>query len=140
MQTSTLVILGVIVLLAIVALVLIAARSSRMRHPALRPLSPEAQDRYVSQWDRIEAKFVDSPDRGPGGEIAGARADFGPMGPKRREPGPPVPATRARMARGGSGNRVVAQGQDVQRSRLAIHLEARCGPARGAALRHIHHA
>ena len=62
MQTSTLVILGVIVLLAIVALVLIAARSSRMRHPALKPLSPEAQDRYVSQWDRIEAKFIDSPD------------------------------------------------------------------------------
>ena len=62
MQTSTLVILGVIVLLAIVALVLIAARSSRMRHPALKPLSPEAQDRYVSQWDRIEAKFVDSPE------------------------------------------------------------------------------
>jgi len=62
MQTSTLVILGVIVLLAIVALVLIAARSARMRHPALKPLSPEAQDRYVSQWDRIEAKFIDSPD------------------------------------------------------------------------------
>ena len=62
MQTSTLVILGVIILLAVVALVLIAARSSRMRHPALKPLSPEAQDRYVSQWDRIEAKFVDSPE------------------------------------------------------------------------------
>ena len=61
MQTSTLVILGVIVLLAIVALVLIAARSSRMR-PALKPLSAEAQDRYVSQWDRIEARFVDSPE------------------------------------------------------------------------------
>jgi len=62
MQTSTLVILGVIILLAVVALVLIAARSSRMRHPALKPLSPEAQDRYVSQWDRIEARFVDSPE------------------------------------------------------------------------------
>ena len=39
MQTSTLVILGVIILLAVVALVLIAARSSRMRHPAEPALS-----------------------------------------------------------------------------------------------------
>ena len=62
MDTTAMVIVAVIVLLAIVALVLIGARSSRMRHPRLKPLTPEAQDRYASQWDRIEAKFVDSPD------------------------------------------------------------------------------
>jgi hypothetical protein len=63
MNTTTLVVVGVIVLLVIIALVVIAAaRSSRVRHPKLKPLTAEAQDRYVTQWDRIEAKFVDSPE------------------------------------------------------------------------------
>jgi hypothetical protein len=62
MDTTATVIVAVIVLLAIVALVLILAGPSRMRHPKLKPLTPEAQDRYVSRWDGIEARFVDSPD------------------------------------------------------------------------------
>jgi hypothetical protein len=60
MDTSTLVVLGVIVVIAIVAVVLIASRSSR--RPALKPLTAEAQDRYTTQWERVEAKFVDNPD------------------------------------------------------------------------------
>jgi hypothetical protein len=61
MQTSTIVMLGGVGLIAILAILLIASRSDRLRHPNLRPLSPESQDRYVTQWDRIESLFLDSP-------------------------------------------------------------------------------
>lgn len=62
MDTTTLVVIGVIVLLVIFGLFLIARRSGRMRRPDLRPLSAESHDRYVSQWERIERRFVDAPD------------------------------------------------------------------------------
>jgi len=62
MSTTTVVILGVIVLAVIVIAVLAASRSGRMRRPALKPLAPESRDRYATQWDRIEAHFVDAPE------------------------------------------------------------------------------
>ena len=62
MSTTTVVILGVIVLAVIVIAVLVASRSGRMRRPALKPLAPESRDRYATQWDRIEAHFVDAPE------------------------------------------------------------------------------
>jgi hypothetical protein len=30
--------------------------------PSLKPLAPEAQDRYGTAWDRIESHFVDAPE------------------------------------------------------------------------------
>ena len=33
------------------------------RRPNLRPLPPESRDRYASEWDEIETKFVDSPEQ-----------------------------------------------------------------------------
>lgn len=62
MSTTTVVILGVIVLAVIVVAGLVASRSGRMGRPALKPLAPESRDRYAAQWDRIEAHFVDAPE------------------------------------------------------------------------------
>lgn len=62
MTTTTLVIIGVIVLAVIVIAVLLATRSGRVGRPNLRPLSPESRDRYANQWDRIETRFVDAPE------------------------------------------------------------------------------
>ena len=62
MTTTTLVILGVIVLAVILIAVMMVSHAGRMRRPALKPLAPESRDRYASQWDRIENRFVDSPE------------------------------------------------------------------------------
>ena len=62
MTTTTLVILGIIVLAVILIAVLMASRSGRMHRPALKALAPESRDRYASQWDRIETHFVDAPE------------------------------------------------------------------------------
>jgi hypothetical protein len=37
--------------------------SRRGHRPALRPLPAESQDRYISEWDEIETKFVDAPEQ-----------------------------------------------------------------------------
>jgi hypothetical protein len=62
MNSTTLVILGVIVLAVILIAVLMGRRSGWMRRPALRPLAPESVDRYGAHWDRIESHFVDAPE------------------------------------------------------------------------------
>lgn len=61
MSTTTIVVVGIIILAVIVIAVVAAMRSGRMGRPALKPLAPESRERYVSRWDRIESKFVDSP-------------------------------------------------------------------------------
>ena len=62
MNTTTLVIVGVIVLAVIIVLALVLGRSRGLRRPKLRELTPEARDRYGSQWDKVEARFVDDPE------------------------------------------------------------------------------
>jgi hypothetical protein len=62
MTTTTVVILGIIVLAVILIALLMASRSGRMRRPDLKPLAPESRDRYASQWERIETRFVDAPE------------------------------------------------------------------------------
>ncbi len=61
MSTTTIVILGVIVL-AVILLAMLAMGRAGANRPRLKPLAPEALDRYGSQWDRIEARFVDAPE------------------------------------------------------------------------------
>ena len=61
MSTTVIVVAGIIILAVIVIGMIAATRSGRMRRPALKPLAPESRDRYVSQWDRVESKFIDSP-------------------------------------------------------------------------------
>ncbi len=61
MSTTTTVVLGIIILAVIVIALVMATRSGRMRPPALKTLSPESRERYVTQWDKVESRFVDSP-------------------------------------------------------------------------------
>src|SRR4029077_7777498 len=62
MSTTTIVVLGIIILAVIVIALMLASRSGRMRRPALKTLAPESRERYVTQWDKVESHFVDSPD------------------------------------------------------------------------------
>jgi hypothetical protein len=61
MNSTTIVIVGAIVLAVILILALVS-RSANVRRPALKPLLPESRDRYAAQWDRIETHFVDAPE------------------------------------------------------------------------------
>lgn len=61
MDPMTWVIVGAVVLLLIILLFALSRRSGRYRRPELRPLTPEARDRYVARWDQIEARFVEAP-------------------------------------------------------------------------------
>jgi hypothetical protein len=61
MDTTTLVIVGVVVL-AVILLILVVGRSRGLARPKLKALAPEALDRYGAQWDKVEARFVDDPE------------------------------------------------------------------------------
>ena len=62
MNTTTLVIIGVVIVAVIVVLALVLGRMrGGLGKPKLKDLTPEARDRYGSQWDRVEARFVDDP-------------------------------------------------------------------------------
>src|SRR5882672_2967218 len=63
MDTGTLITILVIALVVAVLLFLIRAAGVGRRRPKLRPLAPDARDRYGSEWDEIETKFVDSPEQ-----------------------------------------------------------------------------
>jgi hypothetical protein len=62
MDITTLVIGIVILLLGIVILMALRSRSVRGTRPALRPLPPEAVDRYAAAWDRVESHFMNAPE------------------------------------------------------------------------------
>jgi hypothetical protein len=62
MDETTLVIGAGILLLGIVILFALRGRSEHVAKPALRPLPPEALDRYASAWDRIESHFMNAPE------------------------------------------------------------------------------
>ena len=64
MSTGTLLTILVVALVVVVLLLLIRAASvGRRARPNLRPLAAESRERYVNEWDDIEAKFVDSPEQ-----------------------------------------------------------------------------
>jgi hypothetical protein len=64
MDTKTLVLILVVALVVVVLLLLIrAATGGRRARPNLRPLAAESRERYVNEWDEIEAKFVDAPEQ-----------------------------------------------------------------------------
>jgi hypothetical protein len=44
-------------------LFLLRAAGIGRRRPQLRPLPAESRDRYIHEWDEIEAKFVDLPEQ-----------------------------------------------------------------------------
>lgn len=63
MDTGTLVTILVVALVIVVLLFLVRAAGIGRSRPRLRPLPAELRDRYVREWDEIEAKFVDSPEQ-----------------------------------------------------------------------------
>jgi hypothetical protein len=63
MDTGTLVTIVVVALVVMVLLFLFRAAGVGRRRPELRPLAAESRDRYISEWDEIETKFVDAPEQ-----------------------------------------------------------------------------
>lgn len=63
MDTGTLVTILIAALVVVVVLFLIRAAGIGRRRPQLRPLPAESRDRYISEWDEIETKFVDAPEQ-----------------------------------------------------------------------------
>jgi hypothetical protein len=64
LDTGTLLTTLVVALVVVVLLLLIrAAGVGRPGRVQLKPLTAESRDRYISEWDDIETKFVDSPEQ-----------------------------------------------------------------------------
>lgn len=63
MDTGTLVTICVVALVIVVLLLLFRAAGIGRRRPKLRALPAESRDRYIHEWDDIEAKFVDNPEQ-----------------------------------------------------------------------------
>lgn len=62
MEITTLVIGVVILLVGILILFGLRWRTGSVVKPALRPLPPEAMERYAAAWDRIESHFMNAPE------------------------------------------------------------------------------
>ncbi|TME50488.1 MAG: hypothetical protein E6I53_13005 [Chloroflexi bacterium] len=63
MDTGTLVTILVVALVVVVLLFLVRAAGVGRRRPQLRALPPESRDRYISEWDEVEMKFVEAPEQ-----------------------------------------------------------------------------
>ena len=63
MSTGTLVTILVVALVVFVLLFLLRAAGVGRRRPQLRPLPAESRERYISEWDEIDTKFVDAPEQ-----------------------------------------------------------------------------
>ena len=63
MDTGTLVTILIVAVVVVVLLLLVRAAGVGRRRPHLRALAPESRERYVNEWDEIEAKFVGSPEQ-----------------------------------------------------------------------------
>lgn len=62
MDTGTLVTIAVILLVIVVLLLLVRAATGHRGRPVLRPMEPESRDRYLTEWDQIETRFIDTPE------------------------------------------------------------------------------
>ena len=60
MSTTTLVVIGLAVL--VIVLMLLFARGARRGRVDMVPLANDSRDRYLTEWDRIEMRFVDAPE------------------------------------------------------------------------------
>jgi hypothetical protein len=60
MSTTTLVVIGLAVL--VIVLMLMFARGARRGRVDMVPLANDSRDRYLTEWDRIEMRFVDAPE------------------------------------------------------------------------------
>jgi hypothetical protein len=60
MSTTTLVVIGLAVL--VIVLMLLFAQGARRGRVDMVPLANDSRDRYLTEWDRIEMRFVDAPE------------------------------------------------------------------------------
>lgn len=60
MSTTTLAVIGLAAL--VIVLMLVFARGARHRRFDMVPLTNDSRDRYLTEWDRIEMRFVDAPE------------------------------------------------------------------------------
>jgi hypothetical protein len=63
MDTGTLITLLMVALVVVVLLFVFRAAGLGRRRQRLRPLEAESRDKYISDWDEIETKFLDSPEQ-----------------------------------------------------------------------------
>lgn len=61
MDTGTVVTILAVALVIVVLLFLLRAAGIGRRRPRLRPLLAESRERFIQEWDEVEAKFVDAP-------------------------------------------------------------------------------
>ena len=61
MSTDLWVVLGVLALVIVVA-VLVGRMVRRGRAASLMPLPAESRDRYLTEWDQIEIRFIEAPE------------------------------------------------------------------------------
>jgi hypothetical protein len=61
MDITSWLIVGVVAFMVIMILLALGRRARGYSRPALRPLAPEAKDRFAVSWDRIESHFVEAP-------------------------------------------------------------------------------
>jgi len=62
MDTTSWVIVAMVIGLLIIVLLAVSRRSRQVPHANLTSLTPEARDRYVTRWDQIESRFVEAPE------------------------------------------------------------------------------
>ncbi len=62
MDTETLVTIAVLVLAVVAILLMLRAAGVGQKRPKLRPLSASARMRYMTEWDQVEARFIDTPE------------------------------------------------------------------------------
>ena len=129
MNSTTLVILGVIVLAVILIATLMARRSGRMRGPALKPLVPESRDRYGAQWDRIETHFVDAPADAVKEADALALALLGEREHPLAEEKLPTDMKKARRLATGRDGRGGTEGMRLAMLKYRAVIEEFAGPA-----------
>src|SRR5438445_11646738 len=98
MDTGTLVTILVVALVVLVLLFLVRAAGIGRPRPPLRALPPESRDRYISEWDEVEMKFVEAPEQAvreaEAFDMAMVRGPAHPM----REPALPAEAHPTRSA------------------------------------------
>jgi len=106
MDTTSWVIVGLVVGLVIIALLALSRRSRPMPSANLRPLTPEARDRFVTRWDQVESRFVEAPEEAVREADALVLALLGERDHPLSEKSLPEGVRRARRqgARGGTEN------------------------------------
>jgi hypothetical protein len=104
MDTATFVVVGLIALVVVIALFGLAGRSKGVTRPALRPLTPEARDRYAAKWDQIETRFLEGPEEAVREADALVLAMLGELGHPLGEKSLPGGVRKARReaSRGGT--------------------------------------